>query len=211
MFQLVFDRTPFYAEMGGQIGDTGYIESESGERINILNTVKENNLTIHIAERIPSDCTESFSLHVDAERRLKITNNHTTTHLLDQALREVLGTHVEQKGSYVCPDYLRFDFSHFSKMTDEEIEKWRRGSMNLSVPTILSKRRETRQWRRLPRWEPSHCSAKVWRQGESREVRQVSRALRRYTCPGDRSDRHVHHPFRGCSCCRRETYRGSYR
>ncbi len=123
MYQLVFDRTPFYAEMGGQIGDTGYIESESGEKINILNTIKENNLTIHIAERIPSDCSESFSLHVDAKRRLKITNNHTTTHLLDQALREVLGTHVEQKGSYVCPDYLRFDFSHFSKMTDEEIEK----------------------------------------------------------------------------------------
>ncbi len=123
MYQLVFDRTPFYAEMGGQIGDTGYIESESGEKINILDTIKENNLTIHIAERIPSDCSESFSLHVDAERRLKITNNHTTTHLLDQALREVLGTHVEQKGSYVCPDYLRFDFSHFSKMTDDELEK----------------------------------------------------------------------------------------
>lgn len=123
MFQLVFDRTPFYAEMGGQIGDTGYIESESGERIKILDTVKENNLTIHIAERIPSDCSESFSLHVDAARRLKITNNHTATHLLDRALREVLGTHVEQKGSYVCPDYLRFDFSHFSKMTDEELEK----------------------------------------------------------------------------------------
>ena len=123
MFQLVFDRTPFYAEMGGQVGDTGYIESESGERIKILDTVKENNLTIHIAERIPSDCSESFSLHVDAARRLKITNNHTATHLLDRALREVLGTHVEQKGSYVCPDYLRFDFSHFSKMTDEELEK----------------------------------------------------------------------------------------
>ena len=123
MYQLVFDRTPFYAEMGGQIGDTGYIESESGERINILDTIKENNLTIHIAERIPSDCSESFSLHVDAERRLKITNNHTTTHLLDEALREVLGTHVEQKGSYVCPDYLRFDFSHFSKMTEDELEK----------------------------------------------------------------------------------------
>ncbi len=123
MYQLVFDRTPFYAEMGGQIGDTGYIESESGERINILDTIKENNLTIHIAERIPSDCSESFSLHVDAERRLKITNNHTTTHLLDQALREILGTHVEQKGSFVCPDYLRFDFSHFSKMTEEELEK----------------------------------------------------------------------------------------
>ena len=126
MYQLVFDRTPFYAEMGGQVGDTGYIESESGERINILNTVKENDLTIHIAERIPSDCTEAFSLHVDKERRLKITANHTATHLLDHALREVLGTHVEQKGSFVGPDYFRFDFSHFSKMTDEELEKTER-------------------------------------------------------------------------------------
>lgn len=121
MFQLVFDRTPFYAEMGGQVGDTGYIESESGERIRILNTIKENNLTIHIAERIPTDCTESFTLHVDAERRLKITNNHTATHLLDKVLKDVLGDHVEQKGSYVGPDYFRFDFSHFAKMTDEEL------------------------------------------------------------------------------------------
>ena len=126
MFQLVFDRTPFYAEMGGQVGDTGYIESESGERINILNTIKENNLTIHIAEKIPSDCTETFTLKVDAARRLKITANHTATHLLDQALREVLGKHVEQKGSYVGPDYFRLDFSHFSKMTEEELEKTER-------------------------------------------------------------------------------------
>ncbi len=121
LFQLVFDRTPFYAEMGGQVGDTGWIESEGGEKIAILNTVKENNLTIHIAERLPQDGTQAFTLTVDADRRLKIAANHTATHLMDTALREVLGTHVEQKGSYVCADYLRFDFSHFSKMTDEEI------------------------------------------------------------------------------------------
>ncbi|MBP5741678.1 MAG: alanine--tRNA ligase, partial [Bacteroidales bacterium] len=120
-YQLVFDRTPFYAEMGGQVGDTGYILSASGEKIAILNTVKENNLTIHLAERIPQDCEGAFSLHVDTERRARITCNHTATHLLDQALREILGTHVEQKGSFVGPDYFRFDFSHFSKMTDEEI------------------------------------------------------------------------------------------
>ncbi len=123
MFQLVFDRTPFYAEMGGQVGDTGEIISESGEHIGILNTVKENNLTIHIAERIPSDCTGSFTLKVDAGRRKDIAANHTATHLLDYALRSVLGTHVEQKGSFVTNEYFRFDFSHFAKVTDEEIRK----------------------------------------------------------------------------------------
>ncbi len=122
MFQLVFERTPFYAEMGGQVGDTGYILSESGEKINIVNTIKENNLTIHVAERIPADCTESFSLHVDSERRLQIENNHTATHLLHQALREILGTHVEQKGSYVCDKYFRFDFSHFEKLSEEQMK-----------------------------------------------------------------------------------------
>ncbi len=123
MFQLVFDRTPFYAEMGGQVGDTGVIISDGGEQVRILNTVKENNLTIHIAEKIPADCTGTFNLKVDAGRRLKITANHTATHLLDFALRELLGTHVEQKGSFVGPDYFRFDFSHFSKVTDEELRK----------------------------------------------------------------------------------------
>jgi len=123
MFQLVFDRTPFYAEMGGQVGDTGVIISESGEEIKILNTIKENNLTIHIAERIPTNCEETFTLKVDVERRLRITANHTATHLLDFALREALGTHIEQKGSFVGPDYFRFDFSHFAKVTDEELRK----------------------------------------------------------------------------------------
>ena len=106
MFQLVFDRTPFYAEMGGQVGDTGTIISSSGEQVRILNTVKENNLTIHIAERIPEDCEGEFTLKVDVARRLKIAANHTATHLLDHALREVLGTHVEQKGSFVGPEML---------------------------------------------------------------------------------------------------------
>ncbi len=123
MLQLVFDITPFYGEMGGEVGDTGYIESESGERIAILDTVKENGLTVHIAERLPEDCTSAFTLKVDAHRRQNIANNHSCTHLLDQALREILGTHVEQKGSYVSDTQLRFDFSHFEKLSDEQIRK----------------------------------------------------------------------------------------
>ncbi len=104
------------------MGDTGFIEGENGERIQILNTVKENNLTIHLAERLPSRSTQAFTLVVDNSRRRHIQNNHTCTHLLHQALRVVLGTHVEQKGSFVGPDYFRFDFSHFQKMTDQELE-----------------------------------------------------------------------------------------
>lgn len=121
MLQLVFDRTPFYGEMGGEVGDTGYISSESGEKILILNTIKENGLTIHIAQKLPENPTGLFTLTVDAQRRQKIANNHSCTHLLDEVLREVLGTHVEQKGSYVCENYFRFDFSHFEKLTDEQI------------------------------------------------------------------------------------------
>ncbi len=122
-FQIVFDRTPFYGEMGGEVGDSGYAVSSTGEKIAILNTVKENNLTIHIAERIPADCNGAFTLVVDAPRRQAIANNHSCTHLLHQALREILGTHVEQKGSFVCDKYFRFDFSHFEKMTDGQLRQ----------------------------------------------------------------------------------------
>ncbi len=123
MLQLVFDRTPFYGEMGGEVGDTGYIISADGERVRILNTIKENNLTIHIAEKLPLNCEGEFTLTVDADRRRKIAANHSCTHLLDRALREVLGDHVEQKGSYVCDSSFRFDFSHFEKLSDEQIAK----------------------------------------------------------------------------------------
>ena len=121
MLQLVFDRTPFYGEMGGEIGDTGVITAADGEQVRILNTVKENNLTIHIAERLPQDCSGAFRLSVDAERRQRIANNHSCTHLLHRALREILGTHVEQKGSFVGDQGFRFDFSHFEKLSDEQL------------------------------------------------------------------------------------------
>ena len=123
MLQLVFDATPFYGEMGGEVGDTGVIISATGEEVKILDTRKENDLTIHIAEHLPQDCSGPFTLKVDASRRSRIAANHTCTHLLDQALREILGTHVEQKGSYVCDKYLRFDFSHFEKLAPGQIRK----------------------------------------------------------------------------------------
>ncbi|MBP1617785.1 MAG: alanine--tRNA ligase [Bacteroidetes bacterium] len=120
-YQIVLDKTPFYAEMGGQVGDSGVLESPSGEKIEIFDTKRENNLAVHLVVKLPSDPTETFVVKINTERRTAAECNHSATHLLHEALREVLGTHVEQKGSYVSSEVLRFDFAHFQKMTDEEI------------------------------------------------------------------------------------------
>ena len=139
IYQLVFNLTPFYPEGGGQVGDKGYIEDVHGDVVYILDTKKENNVIIHFTKNLPTHFNETFKVVVDKRQRLRTECNHTATHLLHQALRKILGTHVEQKGSAVHSKHLRFDFSHFSKVTKEqlqEVEDFVNARINGKIPFI---------------------------------------------------------------------------
>ncbi|MDR0331990.1 MAG: alanine--tRNA ligase, partial [Dysgonamonadaceae bacterium] len=125
-YQLVLSRSPFYAEQGGQVGDSGwliYAADADAAAIAIFDTKRENNLAVHLVDKLPADLKGDFIAKINTEKRIATESNHTATHLMHEALREVLGSHVEQKGSYVSPEIFRFDFSHFQKMTNEEIRK----------------------------------------------------------------------------------------
>ena len=122
-YQIMLESTPFYGEMGGQVGDKGWLIAPDGTRTEIFDTKKENNTAVHLVKKMPADVNVEFTARIDTEARQRTSANHSATHLLHEALREVLGTHVEQKGSLVTPDILRFDFSHFQKVTPEEIRK----------------------------------------------------------------------------------------
>jgi len=139
IFQLVFNSTPFYGESGGQTGDKGYLEASNGDITYIIDTKKENNQTIHLAKSLPDNLTDTFQAIVDVKQRARTSSNHTATHLLHQGLRKVLGTHIEQKGSMVRSASLRFDFSHFSKVSDEElkeVENFVNARIRQSLPLI---------------------------------------------------------------------------
>ncbi|MGY5846448.1 alanine--tRNA ligase [Salegentibacter sp. HM20] len=123
LYQVVLDKTPFYPEGGGQVGDTGYLEDASGKKYMVLDTKKENNLIVHFLKNLPENPQKGLLAVVNSQKRAQTEANHSATHLLHQALRSVLGTHVEQKGSLVKDNYLRFDFSHFGKVTSEELKK----------------------------------------------------------------------------------------
>jgi len=152
-YQLVLDRTPFYAESGGQVGDTGTIESP-GETIRILDTRKENNLIVHLSDRLPADPSALFIARVEEGRRLDTMRNHSATHLLHSALRSVMGTHVEQKGSLVNHEHLRFDFSHFQKLTDEEI-----ASVEIVVNRLIREDLSLQEQREVPMAEARKLGA----------------------------------------------------
>jgi alanyl-tRNA synthetase len=149
LYQIVLDNTPFYPEGGGQVGDKGTLETQKSEvgsqRLEIIDTKKENNLIIHYSKHLPEDLNQTFTAKVNTDLRTSTSKNHSATHLMHLALRNILGTHVEQKGSLVNPNYLRFDFSHFSKVSDEELLQ-----VEKSVNTQIEAQLQLVEYRNIP-------------------------------------------------------------
>ena len=230
-YQLVFDRTPFYGNSGGQIGDVGYIES-ANERIAVVATEKENGQIIQIVEQLPENPAAEFRAVVDAEKRQAAANNHTATHLMHEALRKVLGTHVEQKGSMVTPEMLRFDFSHFQKVTPaqlREVEQLVNRAVRADYP-LEEKRDATKEEAaaagammlfgekygdrvRMVRFGTSVDDAlrrEVRRPGAHGALRYVGRAVRRYAHAGHGYDRTLQDSERERHLGRRAPHRGRH-
>ena len=154
LYQIVLNKSPFYSEMGGQTGDSGQLIGSAGELLEILDTKRENNLPVHIADKLPANLTGTFTARINKEMRRRSECNHSATHLLHEALREVLGAHVEQKGSFVSPETLRFDFSHFQKVTNEEIRL-----VEMNVNRKIRKNIPLVEYRQIPLAEAKNMGA----------------------------------------------------
>ena len=211
LYQIVLSETPFYAESGGQVGDTGVLVSEF-ETIDIIDTKKENNLPIHIAKKLPEHLEAPMMACVDTDKRAACAANHSCTHLLDEALRQVLGTHVEQKGSLVTPDSLRFDFSHFQKVTPEqirEVEHLVNAKIRENVPLT--------EYRNLPIEKAKELGAiALFGEKYGDEVRVVQFGSSIEFCGGthvigNRKDWYGEDYLRKLCCCRCTPYRSCYR
>lgn len=179
-YQLVFNVTPFYAESGGQVGDKGVLESPLGELIYINDTKKENNLIVHITEKLPTDLENTFKATVEDKTRKSIMSNHSATHLLHQALRAILGTHVEQKGSRVAAENLRFDFSHFKKMSNEEIQ-----AVEDFVNQRIQEKIQLQEFREIPKKEALERGAMaLFGEKYGNKVRMIQFGESRELCGG---------------------------
>ena len=208
-YELVLDYTPFYGEMGGQVGDTGVLVSED-ETVEVIDTKRENNQSIHIVKALPKNINAQFMACVDTDKRAGSAANHTATHLLDYALKQVLGDHVEQKGSYVSANTLRFDFSHFQKVTDDELRQVERLVNDMIRQDIpLDEHRDT------PMEEAKELGAialfgEVWRPRTRGPLRSLMRVLWWYPRPKHRPHRYVQDCKRKLGSRRHPPYRGTY-
>ncbi len=211
-YQIVLARTPFYAEMGGQTGDRGTLTDADGRVTEIYDTKRENGMAVHLAKTLPADPAAVFTAAIDTDARQATSCNHTATHLLHYALRAVLGKHVEQRGSYVSPDVLRFDFSHFQKVTPEELKQVEHMA-NEMVRRAIGRDEHRNLPDRRGAGHGSHGALRreIWRRGESHTLRRFSRAVWRYSCRQYGQHRYDTHRQREFHSRRNKAYRGHHR